>query len=99
VNLAALARRDPGAPALARYAEAGRIVVDDPALHDGAARETLVATLEAWTTALGVPRLADFGVAPADLPALVAESRGSSMRTNPVGLTDAEIAAILTACL
>jgi alcohol dehydrogenase len=28
-------------------------------------------------------------------PALVAESRGSSMRTNPVVLTDGEIAAIL----
>ncbi len=46
-----------------------------------------------------MPRLAVFGVERADLPGLVAESRGSSMRTNPVALTDAEITGILAACL
>jgi hypothetical protein len=30
-----------------------------------------------------------------DFPALVADSRGSSMRTNPIVLDDAEIEAIL----
>lgn len=98
-NLAALAARAPDAPALALYAEAGRILADDRALPDGPAREALLATLDAWTNALLIPRLADFGVAPRDLPGIVAESRGSSMRTNPIVLTDAEIAAILAACL
>jgi alcohol dehydrogenase len=98
-NLAALAERDPGAPALARYAEAGRILAGDAGLAADSARDALLATLGDWTVALGLPRLTDLGVAPADLPALVAESRGSSMRTNPVVLTDAEIAAVLAACL
>jgi len=98
-NLAALEARVPDSPALARYAEAGRILAGDRALSDGPAREALQATLDAWTTVLRIPRLADFGAAPRDLPGLVAESRGSSMRTNPVVLTDAEIAAILAACL
>jgi alcohol dehydrogenase len=66
-NLAALAEREPGSPALARYAEAGRIP--------------------------------DVGARAADLPGVAAESRGTSMRTNPVLLTDAEIVAILAACL
>ncbi len=98
-NLAALAERAPASPARARYAEAGRILAGDRTLSDEEAREALRATLDSWTTALRVPRLGDFGVAPRDVPALVAESRGSSMRTNPIVLTDAEISAILAASL
>jgi len=98
-NLAALAARAPGSPALARYADAGRILARYSALPDEAARDSLVAELQAWTEALGLPRLADFGMTPADLPAVVADSRGSSMRTNPIALTDPEIAAILAECL
>jgi alcohol dehydrogenase len=98
-NVAALAARASASAALGRYADAGRLLAADPDLDDDAARTTLLAELEAWTEALGVPRLADFGVKPRDLPDLVAESRGSSMRTNPVTLEDAEIAGILAACL
>ncbi|HYN49104.1 MAG TPA: iron-containing alcohol dehydrogenase [Candidatus Nanopelagicales bacterium] len=98
-NLAALAERAPGSPALARYAEAGRILGGDPTLPSRAARAALVATLDGWTVALAIPRLADYGAAPRDLPGIVDESRGSSMRTNPVVLTDAEIADVLAACL
>jgi alcohol dehydrogenase len=98
-NVAALEERLPGSQALARYADAGRILAGRPDLADDAARATLLAELDAWTESLGLPRLADYGVVPADLPALVAESRGSSMRTNPVVLKDAEIAGILEACV
>jgi alcohol dehydrogenase class IV len=98
-NLAALTARAPASPALGRYADAGRILAGDGSLSDERARDALQATLEAWTTALRIPRLRDFGAAQRDLPALVAESRGSSMRTNPIVLTDAEIAEILAASL
>jgi alcohol dehydrogenase len=98
-NLAALAERAPGAAALGRYAEAGRILAGTPALSDVAAREALVATLDALTVRLGIPRLSSFGAAAGDLPGLVAESRGSSMRTNPIVLSDLEIGGILAACL
>ncbi len=98
-NLAALAERAPDAGALRRYAEAGRILGGDATLPDAAARDALLATLDAWTLLLGIPRLADVGVVPGDLSALVAESRGSSMRTNPVVLADDEIHGILAACL
>jgi alcohol dehydrogenase len=98
-NVAALEARAPGSPALARYADAGRILAGNGALSDEHARDALLATLDAWTTALRMPRLADFGVRPRNLPGLVAESRGTSMRTNAIPLADGEIAAILAACL
>jgi alcohol dehydrogenase len=112
-NLAALAARAPGSPALARYAEAGRLLAGtsaagprptedratDGAFTDEAAREALLAALDRLTVALGIPGLASFGVTGDAFPALVAESRGSSMRTNPIVLTDAEIEGVLAASL
>ena len=103
-NLAALAERAPGSGALERYAEAGRLLAGVPAPTDGAltdeaARRALLATLDRLTAVLRIPGLAACGVTADAFPALVAESRGGSMRTNPVVLTDAEIGAILTASL
>jgi len=98
-NIAALtARSAPDSAALARYATAGRLLAGDPALPDQDARDALLETLAGWTVALGLPRLRDFGIGAADLPRIVADARGSSMRTNPVVLTDAELDRILRAC-
>jgi alcohol dehydrogenase class IV len=101
-NLAALAERAPGSLALERYAEAGRLLAGDPAPTDGtrtdeAARHALLAALDRLTAVLRIPGLAAYGVTADAFPALVAESRGSSMRTNPLVLTDDEIGAILAA--
>jgi alcohol dehydrogenase len=41
------------------------------------------------------PPLSKYGVTEADIPKIVANSRGSSMKTNPIVLTDAEIGEIL----
>jgi alcohol dehydrogenase len=95
-NLAALRARDPAGPALRKYADAGRLLAGQQDLDDSAAGDMLVTWLTALAGELGLPRLGDVGVRPADVAALVAESRGSSMRTNPVVLADAEIEAILT---
>ena len=105
-NIAALEARAPESPALARYAEVGRIVAGGTAAdrlagrsggvgEEADARAALVAWLSDLTRSLAVPGLGAFGLTSADIPTLVAGSRGSSMRTNPVELTDAEIAAIL----
>jgi alcohol dehydrogenase class IV len=101
-NLAALAERAPGSQALERYAEAGRLLAGDlapthGALTDEAARHALLAALDQLTADLRIPGLAAYGVTADAFPVLVAESRGSSMRTNPVVLTDDEIGAILAA--
>jgi alcohol dehydrogenase len=51
--------------------------------------------LAEWSERLQIPRLNDYGITAADFPLIVANSRGSSMQTNPIVLTDAEINAIL----
>ncbi|ROR34445.1 iron-containing alcohol dehydrogenase [Inmirania thermothiophila] len=98
-NLAALHARAPDSPALALYAEAARILCGRDFAGDTAAHEALVALLDAWREALALPGLGRYGVGAADIPRIVAHARGSSMRTNPVVLTDEELAAILEACL
>ncbi len=95
VNIEALRARDPGHPALEKYAQVGRLLSRQGQLDQQAAHAALVDTLDAWTRELELPGLAHYGVTPADIPRLVANSRGSSMRTNPVVLDDTEIAAIL----
>ena len=99
VNIAALAARDPGGPGLARYAEAGRVLVADPSLDDVTARDALIGLLAAWTRRLGIPGLAAIGLSDAAVPGIVAGARGGSMRTNPVQLTDDEVAAVLAAAM
>jgi alcohol dehydrogenase class IV len=95
-NVAALEGRAPGSPSLARYATLGRLVADLPADTPGiAARVALVRTLAAWTAALEVPGLGRYGLDEAGISAVVGDARGSSMRTNPVVLTDEELAGIL----
>ena len=95
VNIAALEERDPGSVALGRYAAAGRLLSGQAGAGDREARSGLVPALELLTTRLGVPRLSAFGLTESSIPALVADSRGSSMKTNPVVLTDDEVASIL----
>ena len=94
-NLAALSAREPANPALARYAAVGRLLAADAAISDADARSALVALLADWRARLSVPELSAFGIVERDLPAVVAGARGSSMKTNPIVLTDAELLAIL----
>jgi hypothetical protein len=55
------------------------------------AADALVRLLEEWTERLGLPRLGRYGLTEAGLlDHVVAPSRGSSRKTNPVALTDAE---------
>lgn len=84
-NIAALRERDPQNLALAKYDEVRQLI--------GAA--DLAAMLEGWIERLALPRLAKWRVTTADFSRIVANARGSSMRTNPVDLSDAEIGRIL----
>ena len=67
----------------------------DDALADPAALKNLVVTLNAWTRQMQLPTLDQLGVTAADFPRIVAASRNSSMKTNPLVLTDDEIEHIL----
>jgi alcohol dehydrogenase len=57
----------------------------------------LIDTLEELTDRMAIPRLAAYGVTEQDIPRLVANCRGSSMKTNPIVLRDEEIAGLIRA--
>ncbi len=99
VNIEALQAREADHPALEKYAQVGRLLGRQGQLTQAASHAVLIDTLEAWTRELQLPSLAHYGVTHADIPRIVANSRGSSMKTNPVVLDDSEIAAILAARL
>jgi len=94
VNLRALRARAPQSPALAKYARLGR-VLSGRDLDDDSARGALVELLRDWTEALGLQRLGDYEVGSDDIGRIVAHSRGSSMKTNPIVLEDEEIASVI----
>lgn len=95
VNIAALQAREPNHPALNKYAQVGRMLTDSPDMDDDSARRALVGLLSEWSERLALPRLANYGIRESDFALIVANSRGSSMQTNPLVLTDAEIHSIL----
>ena len=91
-NVRALQQRSPLAPALARYDEIARLLTGDPA----ATAPHGVAWVQALAESLHVPPLSRFGITPADFPEIVAKSQqASSMKANPIALTDAELTDIL----
>ena len=98
-NIAALEARDPDNPALPKYAEIGRRFAMKKGLDGPDARRFLVEVLRNWEVELDLPRLSAYGIGEGDLARIVAASRGSSMKTNPLVLTDAELTDILASRL
>jgi alcohol dehydrogenase class IV len=94
-NIAAMAQREPDNAALEKYAQAGRLLSNQPGLQTDTACEALIDTIEQWTRRLKLPRLGKYGIGEQDFPHIVANCRGSSMKTNPIVLTDGEVTAIL----
>jgi alcohol dehydrogenase len=99
VNVEVMRVREPRNAALAKYAEAGRSLSGRAGADEHADREALVDVLEGWTARMALPRLSTLGVTAADVERIVAHSRGSSMKTNPVVLTDAEVRRVVEARL
>ncbi|CDH45766.1 iron-containing alcohol dehydrogenase [Candidatus Contendibacter odensensis] len=95
VNLAALRERDPENPAWRKYARAAEILHRQHYADFGEAHAALLGLLDDWTEQLALPRLSAYGIQESDFAQVVAHSRGSSMKTNPLVLRDAEIAAVL----
>lgn len=96
INVAALRARDPGGAALARYREVAALVTGEPAatIEDG------LAWVAALCRALDVPGLARYGMRESEVVELVGKARGSSsMKGNPIALTDAELAEIAAQAL
>jgi alcohol dehydrogenase len=94
-NIDALRQREPDSPALRKYAEAGILLSGRMYTSESAAQDGLVGLLEEWTRRLSLPRLGEFGMNADDIGRVVANCRGGSMQTNPLVLTDDELAALL----
>jgi alcohol dehydrogenase class IV len=95
-NVRALRARAPDSPALARYDEVARILTGRPR----ATAEEGAAWVRELVEELGLPRLAEFGVGEGDLADVVAKARrASSMKGNPVELTETELTNVLRAAL
>jgi alcohol dehydrogenase len=99
MNVLALRQRAPHSPARVKYAHVGKVLAGDMSLEDDAGCERLVETLSDWTQRLELPLLSRYGMTEADIPRVVAHCRGSSMKTNPIVLTDSEVAETLAARL
>jgi alcohol dehydrogenase class IV len=95
INIRAMRAREAKNPALAKYADVGRFLADQSQADDEQAWSCLVDLLNSWTEQLNLPRLNQYGVKERDFDRIVANSRGSSMTTNPIVLADDEIREIL----
>jgi alcohol dehydrogenase class IV len=93
VNLRALRARAPGHPALPRFRELAALLTGAPAVD--VTPEDGVAFVAALTRDLAVPGLGAHGMRAADIPALVDKAKqASSMKGNPLPLTDGELTEI-----
>ncbi|MEW5755059.1 MAG: iron-containing alcohol dehydrogenase [Pseudomonadota bacterium] len=99
VNIRALQAREPGHPALRKYARVASLLTESVYRDESEAHEALVAYLDDLTQRMRMPRLSEFGVQQVDIARIVANCRGSSMKTNPIVVTDDEVAEILRARL
>jgi alcohol dehydrogenase len=95
INIRAMLEREPDNPALIKYAQAAEILCERRFKTPETAWDALIELLNAWTEHLELSKLSHYGLQREDLDHVVAHSRGSSMKTNPIVLTDAEIFTIL----
>jgi len=95
-NIRALRERDPQSPALDRYEEVARRLTGQP-IACAAEGADWVRDL---CCALQIPPLSGYGLTPGDLPPVAAQSRkASSMKGNPIALTEEELIGILMSSL
>jgi alcohol dehydrogenase class IV len=95
-NLRALAEREPEHPARVRYREIAEIVTG----RHGAEAGEGVAWLRDLCQALEVRGLGHHGLSAGEIPALLAKAKAaSSMRGNPVQLSDEELGDVVMAAL
>ncbi|MCW9014249.1 MAG: iron-containing alcohol dehydrogenase [Gammaproteobacteria bacterium] len=99
LNIQAMLAREPENPALEKYARLGDVLANRHHKNRQDARDDLTAILQVWTDKLGLQKLSEYGLTEDGLDHVVANSRGSSMKTNPVVLTDDEIQSLLRARL
>jgi alcohol dehydrogenase class IV len=93
-NVAAMRARAPLHPSLERYAAVARLLIG----RKEATAEDGVEWVRALCAEFNIPALRAWGIASADLPAVVEKAaRASSMQANPLPLTGEELLTVLSA--
>ena len=96
-NLKALRERADEAPVLGRFAEVARLLIGDPAAQ---AEEGIRWLRDVCGARLGIRGLSTYGVREADFPEIIAAAgKSSSMKGNPIALTEQECSGILERAL
>jgi alcohol dehydrogenase class IV len=96
VNWRALCLREPAHPARTRFDELATILTGSPSAGAADAIDWVLQLCRE----LAVPGLAAYGMSERDIPDLVSKARvASSMRANPIALTDSELTQIATRAL
>lgn len=99
-NVAALRSVDATHPVLARYASIGRALLDDSSMQDEIAIEAGIQFTRQLCRDLNIPGLRQFGLNEPDVPAVVTLARqSSSMRYNPISLSEHALTSILEAAI
>ena len=95
MNIDAMLSREADNPALDKYAKVADLLCQRHFATQEQAWQELLQLLDDWTQKLQLPTLDNYGIRTTDFAHIVAHSRGSSMKTNPIVLTDEEITAVL----
>lgn len=95
INIQALQSRDPQSTALKKYREVAHLFTGVSMGDSKADVHALTDLLRSWVERLRLPRLSEFGMTEEHIQKVAANSRGGSMRTNPVVLSDSEIVELL----
>ena len=95
MNINAMLEREPDNAAINRYARVSEVLSQKRFKSTSEALDKLVELLQQWTYDLQLEKLSRYGLESSALDHVVEHSRGSSMKTNPIVLTNEEIKAIL----
>jgi alcohol dehydrogenase class IV len=96
-NIRSFRRGDPG---IQRYSDVGRLFAYEPMLDDEPAAEFVLEACRELASEARLPSLRTYGVTKAAIPEIVEMAKkSSSMRYNPVKLTDETLAGILKSAL
>lgn len=95
MNIKLMLEREPENSALDKYATLGDVIAQKRHKSKQESRDALCEILHKWTEQMNLAKLGSFGLSEDGLDKVVANSRGSSMKTNPIVMSDNEIRELL----
>jgi len=99
MNIRAMQEQEVDHPALGRYAKIAEVLCGCHFVDQETAFNALILLLQDWTEQMKLPSLSMQGISVSDFDLIIANCRGSSMKTNPIVLSDKQIRNILRARL